>query len=59
MISDFESEAREDGCGVEEEMISDFECETREDGCGVEDESEMMSDFESEMMVFKMICDIF
>ena len=35
MMSDFESETREDGCGVDKEMISEWESETREDGCGV------------------------
>jgi hypothetical protein len=47
MLSELESETRENGCGVEgeSEMMSDFESETREDGCGVE--GEMISEWES------------
>ena len=35
MMSDFESETREDGCGVVGEMISESESKTRagKDGC--------------------------
>jgi len=34
MMSESASKAREDGCGVEDEMMSESASKTREDGCG-------------------------